>query len=57
MIKSRIKGINLEYGNGKTELISGKIMTKYGEIQKLWLHTSPPKINWNKDEVINTDNN
>ena len=30
MIKSTIKVINVEYGKGKAELTSAKIMTKYG---------------------------
>ena len=35
MIKSMIKVINVEYGKGKTELISTQIMTKCGETEKI----------------------
>ena len=35
MIKSRIKVINVEYEEGKVELISAQSMTKYGEIPKI----------------------
>ena len=43
MIKSRIKVINVEYGKGKTELISAQIKTKYGETPKIVVAYIPPK--------------
>ena len=51
MIKSKIKVINVEYGKGKTELISANINTRCGESQKIVVAYVAPKINtWTKEE-------
>ena len=44
MIKSKIKVKNIEYGKGKTEMISAQINTRYGKSQKIIVAYVPPKI-------------